>query len=471
MTTAVSPSLDSQQGADLAGSVAGTELENGFLPAGPGLERYHSDWYGSATVVAPVLRPRDTEGVRTAVNLCRTRGARIVTQGGMTGLVRACMPQPGEVVLSTERLLGIEIEPRQGTVLVGAGVTLASLDAAAREHGLMFPVDMGSRGSATLGGMISTNAGGNRVLRYGMTRASVLGLEAVLADGTVLSNLSPLMKNNTGYDLKQLLVGAEGTLGVITRAMVQLVPVPNARRVSLVSAQTLDEVQELLTAARQGLGPMLSGFEVMWRDYVECALSLPSASAIPGFSFGELAVLLEVTGTSDEACEEALASTLGNHLEAHPEADAIIAQSEAQADALWTLRDLSGEAATVFAPFAGFDVSLPLSEMEGWVGDVRAKLAKAGFERTQFYGHLGDGNLHVVVGLGDLQRKEEAETILYEALAGRRGSVSAEHGIGLSKRQWLPMSRTPEELAVMHRLKAAFDPDGILNNNRLFNKE
>jgi FAD/FMN-containing dehydrogenase len=156
---------------------------------------------------------------------------------------------------------------------------------------------------------------------------------------------------------------------------------------------------------------------------------------------------------------------------AHPEADAIIAQSEAQADALWTLRDLSGEAATVFAPFAGFDVSLPLSEMEGWVGDVRAKLAKAGFERTQFYGHLGDGNLHVVVGLGDLERKKEAEMILYEALAGRRGSVSAEHGIGLSKRQWLPMSRTPEELAVMRRLKAAFDPDGILNNNRLFNKE
>ncbi|WP_238367727.1 FAD-binding oxidoreductase [Mesobacterium pallidum] len=471
MTAVMERSLGARRDAALAAAVEQGPLRAGFLPAGPGLDRYHTDWYGTADVTAPVLRPSDTEAVRAALLLCREHGIRLVVQGGMTGLVRACLPQSGEVILSSERLQGVEIDARQSTALVGAGVTLAALDAAARSHGLMFPVDMGSRGSATLGGMIATNAGGNRVLRYGMTRASVLGLEAVLPDGTILSNLSPLFKNNTGYDLKQLLVGSEGTLGIVTRALVQLVPVPQARRVALVSARTLADAMAFLVHARATLGPMLSGFEIMWRDYTDVALALPAASPVKGFAFDALTVLLEVTGASEDAVTEALETCVGDHLERHPDTDAIVAQSEAQADTLWTLRDLSGEAATAFAPFAGFDVSLPLDEMEGWVAEARGGLAAAGFDRVQFYGHLGDGNLHVVVALGDKARKDAAEEIVYGALAGRRGSVSAEHGIGMSKRRWLPLSRTPEELSVMRRLKSAFDPDGILNNNRLFNKE
>lgn len=465
--------LSAERLAELERAAADLCGKGAYLPPGPDLARYHTDPVSQATAMAPVLRPRNTDEVAALVRFCGEIGQPLAIQGGLTGLVGAALPQPGEVVLTTERMTDLSIDPEQGTALAGAGVTLAALNDAAAEYGLAFPVDMGSRGSARVGGMIATNAGGNRVLRYGMTRASVLGIEAVLADGTVLSNLRPLVKDNTGYDLKQLFIGSEGTLGIVTRACLRLQPIPQARRIALVVAPDFEAVASLLGAARRTLGPTLTAFEVMWRDYVDDVLGLdPSKkAALPGAA--PLYVLLEASGADVATCEAALVDLLVPWLEAKAGSDATISQSEQQNDNLWALRDMTGEAARSLAPWAGFDVSLPLGRMEDWVAETRAALARAGYDRIQTYGHMGDGNLHLVVGLGQggPERKQDVDRIVYSGLKEREGSVSAEHGIGLTKRQWLPQSRSPAEIDGMRRLKRAFDPAGLLNPGRLFQME
>lgn len=441
-----------------------------WVSPGPGLERYHTDWHGAAVTTAPVLRPATTCEAATIVATCAKMDLPMALQGGMTGLVGGALPQPGECVLATERMTELEIDPQQCTAVVGAGVTLDALNAAAEQHGLAFPVDMGSRGSARIGGMIATNAGGNRVLRYGMTRASVLGLEVVLADGSVLSNLKPLIKDNTGIDLKQLFIGSEGALGLVTRACLRLQPIPPARRIALVAAPGFDSVLDLFTRARAALGPLLTAFEVMWRDYTEAALAVaPDLRATLPIDAAQY-VLIEVSGPAETTLETALSDLLMPWLETNSNADAVLSQSGQQDEKLWALRDLSGEAARNIAPIAGYDVSLPLAQVAGWSVQVKAALAERGYLNTQTYGHIGDGNLHIVVGL-DPDRagaKAEVDEIIYSALAGRNGSISAEHGIGLAKRPWLSISRSSAEINAMRRLKRTLDPAALFNRGRVF---
>jgi len=468
-------SLDENQLNSFRSNLGDSLTSSALLEPDSSLERYHSDWSSFSSVLAPVLRPKSTSETAEIVRAVSKAdaGIRIAVQGGMTGLVGAALPQKNEIVLSMERLNSITIDPVTQTAQVGAGVTLQALNEAAAEHGLAFPVDMGSRGSAQIGGMIAVNAGGNRVLQYGMTRQSVLGLEVVLANGEVISNLSPLIKNNTGYDLKHLFVGSEGTLGIITQACLSLKPIPKSRRIALATCSTFDSVVSLLNDLRNSLGSGLTAFEVMWSDYLEDAFSLPSCPALGFSKVPEIAVLVEVSSSSDQIGENALVEAISPWMENTENSDVVISQSDKQADRLWELRDLTGEAALKIAPYAGFDVTVPLDVMSRWKANLDAALESYQLTKIQTYGHLGDGNLHLVIGLDgqDPEAKSKAESAVYFTLAQFGGSVSAEHGIGMAKKKWLPLSRSETEISVMRTIKNSLDPQNILNPGRVFNME
>ncbi len=457
--------------AGLADALADVLDPQGFLPATDCGERYRTDWAGRVAAPVPVLRPATPAAVAATVAVLHARGQRLVVQGGMTGLAGAAMPLPDEVILSMERLNRIEsLDPVSATMVVQAGVPLEKVQAAAEAEGLFFPVDIGSRGSCQIGGLISTNAGGNRVLRYGMTRQSVLGLEAVLPDGRVISRMGSMLKDNAGYDLSQLLIGSEGTLGVVTRAVLALQPLPTHRQTALLSLAGFGEMTALLALCRRRLGPRLTSFEAMWRDYYDLVTGRLRVCQPPIAEPGGLLVLVEVMGTDAAADEALFMAMLEEFLQHHPGSDAALAQSLADATDFWRLRDASGEAARAFGAYAAYDVSMPLQRMPDWVEEVHARLRDAGHVHTQTYGHVGDGNLHLVVQVTgpDAYARAVADAIVYGATGARGGSVSAEHGIGMDKKKVLGLSRSADEIATMRTLKHALDPQGLLNRDRIF---
>lgn len=434
-------------------------------------ERYREDWRGMRGDPIAVLRPATPDAVAATMRVLHRLKQKVVVQGGMTGLVNGAVPAANEVVLSLERLNRIEeIDAVSGTATVQAGVPLEALQNAAREHGLFFPVDIGSRGSCQAGGIVSTNAGGNRVLRYGMTRNSVLGLEAVLPDGTVVSRMGKIIKDNAGYDLKHLFIGSEGTLGIVTRALLILMPEPTSRDTALVALHDFASVVELLTLCRRRLGARLTSFELMWRDYFALLTGPMKVGRDPFDKPHPIYALIETMGTEGERDREVLMEALGGFIEQHPGVDIVLANSLAESNALWGLRDASGEATRWAAPVAGFDVSLPLQAMESWVEKVQAEMRSWGLDHFQTYGHVADGNLHLVVGYpkSDPGMKLRINDLVYRSIGALGGSVSAEHGVGLEKKKYLTLSRSAEEIALMKKLKAAMDPDGLLNAGRIF---
>jgi FAD/FMN-containing dehydrogenase len=417
-----------------------------------------------------VLRPATTEEVATVLRLCHGARAPVVPWGGKTGLVEGGNAQD-QLALSLERMNKvIEIDPVAQTMTVEAGCVLQTVCEAADAKGLLFPLDLGSRGSATIGGNIATNAGGNRVIRYGMMREMTLGLEAVLADGTVLSSLNHLIKNNTGYDLKQLFIGSEGTLGVVTKAVLRLRPKPASQTAAFVAVDGFAKLPRLLRRVENGLGGALSAFEVMWSDFYELVTTPPATGIAPVAHGHPYYVLIEAMG-GDQADDEArFERVLGEALEAGDIVDAVIAKSQAECDRMWALRDDVGQVVRN-APIFTFDVSLGISEMEGFVAEVRETLAARWPATTlMVFGHLGDGNLHLIPGVGDgsSETRHAVEAAIYGALRTRGGSVSAEHGIGLEKKPYLSWSRNPQEIALMAALKRALDPRDILNPGKIF---
>jgi FAD/FMN-containing dehydrogenase len=417
-----------------------------------------------------VLRPDSVAQVSAALALCNQAGVAVVPQGGMTGLAGGGTPQAGWVVLSLERMRGIvDIDAASATMTVWAGTTLEEVQQAAWAAGWFYPVDLGARGSCQIGGNIGTNAGGNRVIRYGMTRQQVLGLEVVLADGTVVSSLNKMLKNNAGYDLKQIFIGSEGTLGVITRAVLRLQPQPRSTCTALCALNDYASVVRLLQHLRQSLANSMSAFEMMWPDFYDLITVLPERP--PALPRGHGAyVLVEALGADQVADQAIFEAALAAAMEEGIVVDAVIAQSETQARGLWAIRDGSGEFTRVFWPHVGFDVSIPTGELGEFVDACRAALVgRWPAVRTAFFGHVGDANLHLAVKVGEGEQPEhELDELVYGLVRQWQGSISAEHGIGMLKRAYLRHSRTEEEVAVMRALKRTFDPRGILNPGKVF---
>lgn len=449
-------------------ALARTVDEAGLITDPALLARYACDWSGKKPCKpVAVLRPDSTAALSAALAQCHAEGWPVVVQGGLTGLVGGATPQPGEIALSLERLTGVEeLDTASGHMIVRAGTTLARVQDLALAEGMNFALDLASRGSCTIGGNIATNAGGNRVLRYGMTRNQVLGLEAVLADGTVLGSLGTVMKDNAGYDLKQLLIGTEGTLGIVTRAVLRLHPEPPQRLTALVALAAFDDLVGLLGTLRHRLGPALCAFEAMWDSYFELVLETnriarPFASRHPFYALVEVELL-------DPALDrERTERLLFQVLERGAARDAIVAASLDEAARLWRIRESAGEMLGRLAPAVAHDVSLPLLRMDSYVEEVRARCRSLlGDKPFCAFGHLGDGNLHLFAALTAPEDAEAMDAIVYGALEGR-GSVAAEHGIGVSKRRWLGHTRSATEIAVMHGLKRHLDPRGILNPGRV----
>ena len=423
-----------------------------------------------------VVRPTDAAGVSMALKACRAAGLPVVPQGGLTGLCGGARPEPGWVALSLERLTGVEeIDVAGSTMTVRAGTPLELVQRAAADAGLYFALDLGARGSCAIGGNLSTNAGGNRVIRYGMARELVLGLEVVLPDGTIMTSLNKMLKNNAGYDLKHLFIGSEGTLGVITRIVLRLHPQPQCTMSALCALPDYASVVRLLGAARRGLGPLLSAFEVMWPDYwqvVTQRVGVRSPLAGPGADAHGLYVLVEAQGTDESIDAPRFQHWLEQLMEQGLLRDAAVAQSVADTQSFWALRDACAEFFPTLGPHISYDVGLAVSDMDAYVQRCKAALAeRIGGCEAVFYGHIGDGNLHLVAWVPGLpveqQPKEAMDEVIYGLVREFGGSVSAEHGIGTVKKRWLGHARSPEEIALMKTLKAALDPLGLLNPGKV----
>jgi FAD/FMN-containing dehydrogenase len=421
-----------------------------------------------------VVRPADAAGVAAAVRICQRYRIGAVPQGGLTGLCGGGRAGERHIALSLERLVGVEeIDTDQATMTVLAGTPLETVQQAAEVAGLFFPLDLGARGSCSIGGNLSTNAGGNRVIRCGMTRDMVLGIEAVLADGTIVTSLNKMIKNNAGYDLKHLFIGSEGTLGVITRVVLRLFPKPGISSVAVCAVEDYTSVLKLLTAARSDLGPLLSAFEVMWPDYWDLVTTHIGGVRDPFARDCRTCgayVLVEVLGTDPSVDGTRLESCLEQLLGDGTLLNAVVSQSVADQKAFWNLRDSVGELHQWWPGLLGFDIGLPVAAMDSYARRCKAELAARipGCESI-FYGHIGDGNMHIVTYCKGLakQPKDDVEAVVYGLVRDFGGTVSAEHGIGTTKRRWLAHARSPEQIALMRTIKAALDPSDILNPGKV----
>lgn len=457
---------------DLLNALSGVVDASGFLVGDEIGPRYtDTRGHGPSADPACVLRPTSTAEVSAILKLCHEAGRPVVPQGGMTGLVGGGATAEGDVVLSLERMTGIEeIDPHGRTMVAEAGVVLETAHGVADDAGFVLPIDLGARGSATLGGLVSTNAGGNRVIRYGMTRQSVLGLEAVLADGTILSSMNRMLKNNAGYDLKQMFIGSEGTLGIVTKCVFRLQPKPLTTCTAFVGIDEFQSVPAFLSLLDARLGGGLGAFEVMWSEYYDfvgerCPTLKPPIDAKHRFY-----VLTDALGADPEGDSDRFEGILETAFAQGLIQNGVVAQSDSDRDDLWAIREGAGEGFRTIAPLFSYDVSMPIMTMEDF-----GQRTKDGIEETfpgattLILGHLGDGNLHAVVAVGDGSdaAHRKVNDILYGVVRDLGGSVSAEHGIGTEKRDYLSWSRTEAEIDVMRALKSTLDPKGILNPGKV----
>ena len=424
-------------------------------------ESYVVDWTGRFVgAAAAVVRPGSTAEVADVVRCCASAGVTIVPQGGNTGLVGGAVPGPDDVVLSLVRLDELSaVDTIAGQVTAGSGVTIGELQRTARAAGWDYGVDWGARDTATVGGSIATNAGGSKVARYGDTRAQVLGVEAVLADGSVISHLGGLVKDNTGYHLPSLLCGSEGTLGIVTAARVRLVPLLTERVVALLSFTRVDDALAAVSTLRRSL-PSVDAIELFFDDglsLVCSTLGLTRPFPEPGAAY----LVVECADRVDPS--DAFAAAV-DELGA---AAAAVATSTEDRAALWRYREAHTEAINLIGPPHKLDVTLPSHALARFVNEVRQLVFDAlPGAQVWLFGHAADGNVHVnVTGLEpDDDRVDETVLTLVAELGG---SISAEHGIGTAKKRWLHLNRSPAEIAAMRAIKHALDPQGILNPNVL----
>ncbi|WP_050527900.1 FAD-binding oxidoreductase [Pseudorhodobacter aquimaris] len=442
---------------------------------------YTTDWTGKYTSdPVAVARPATTDEVAQTLKLAAHYGVEVVPMSGRTGLVGGAMTQGG-LIISLERLNKIrELRPETRIAIVEAGVILDSLHSAAAAEGLYFPLWFGARGSAMIGGVLSTNAGGSNVLRYGSTRALCLGLEVVLADGRVLNLMSELHKDNSGYDLRNLFIGAEGTLGIITAAVMKLVPQPRAYATATLAAKSLPDALVLLNRLQEATGGAVEAFEYMPASYMEGLAAMRPDIRQPFTPPHPVTILVELGATAprdaipDDTGEipvtTLLQEILAGMMEEGTVLDAEIAQNEAQRATMWERRELAGE--VMFAPKSaiGTDIALPLELVETFLTRMAARLPLLDAQaRDTCVAHLGDGNVHYSVfpSSDDPAIHDKVVEAVEDEVAALRGSFSAEHGVGLSKRPSMARRKDPVALDVMRSIKAALDPDNRMNPGKV----
>ncbi|HCR99144.1 MAG: FAD-binding oxidoreductase [Halomonas sp.] len=431
------------------------------------------DWFTKASCQAKaIIRPQSTEQLSQVMTLCYEANQPVVTHGGLTGVVHGAVASPDELVVSLELMNQIEhIDAVGSTMQVQAGVTLQHVQEAAQEIDRQFALDLGARGSCTVGGNIATNAGGIRVIRYGMMRQQVLGLEVVLSDGTVVSSMNTMLKNNAGYDLKQMFMGSEGTLGIVTRAVLRLHPNMPSEQTAFVAVPSFDALTSLLNMASKELANSLSAFEALWNNHYALMTSATTKHTALLANNSPFYAIIETLGSDDEKDAEAFASVLEKALEAELITDAVLASSSSQREGIWAVREDIETLVHALDPMFSYDISLPITHMDEYVTALEGKLKAQWPETCELvvFGHLGDGNLHIIVTVRDASQdaRRQVEELVYGSLVKYNGSISAEHGVGLEKRDYLTLSRSPEEIALMKRLKQAMDPKGLLNPGKI----
>ncbi len=434
------------------------------------LEEPRGRYHGSALAV---LAPATTAEVAQIVILCAATATPIIPYGGGTGLVGGQIAQsgPAPIILSLERMRGLrDVDPVGGTMVAEAGAILSDIHGAALDHDLIFPLTLASQGSARIGGLLSTNAGGVNVLRYGNARDLCLGLEAVLPDGSIMHGLSPLRKNNTGYDLRHLLIGAEGTLGIITAATLRLFPKPAKTGAALMVVPDPAAALALLRMARAQIGDGVSAFEIIGKMGLDFLDEVGPETRQPFADKPDWMCLIDLGLGADSAPEHALETLFANAHEAGLVTDGVIAQSQGQRLAFWTIRETIPEANRRIGAISSHDISVPVAAIPAFIAEAPIRLAQIGAYRINCFGHLGDGNLHYNVfptpGRTRADHENDRPAIkacVHDLVHEMGGSVSAEHGIGRLKVDDLEKYGDPAKLAAMRAIKRALDPKGIMN--------
>ena len=431
-------------------------------------------WNSAPRKAGAIIRPANTDEVSKVLLLCHQARQCVVTHGGLTGLVDGDQTTESDLVLSLERMRQIESTDSVGkTMTVQAGCILESVQNEAAANHLSFGMDLGARGSCTIGGNIATNAGGLSVLRYGMMREQILGLEVVLMDGTVLSSMNGLIKNNAGHDLKQLFIGTEGTLGVITRAVLRLRASTTSSNTTMLACKNFDDVTHILRRLDEELSGRLNAFEVLWKPVVELNTTPSTHGAVPApFDLNEMYyVISESRGANAASDTQVFEQTLQTCFDEGWASDGVIAQSAQEQANIWAIRE-NIEPMLAHEPNYVFDISLPIATMDNFVKRLHARLLEEWPDTKLFcYGHVADGNLHLIIAPPAAEpaanQAQKINQLVYEPLESIGGSISAEHGIGLSKKPWLHYSRNDSEIRVMQSLKHLFDPHNLLNRGRI----
>lgn len=435
-------------------------------------ERYNHIWRMEAGLNAFVMvLPVSTQEVSKVLSLCNQLGYNVVPFGGLTNLVGSTKTTPKDVVLSLEKMNVIEeVDVQSRTITCQAGAIIQSIQEAAANAGMLFPLNFGAVGSSQIGGAVSTNAGGLKVLKYGMTRDLVLGLEVVLADGTIITSLKKIVKDNSGYDIKHMFIGAEGTLGVITRVTLKLSEMPSSRVCAYAGINKYKNVVDFLKFMDAGLAGTLSSFEIIWPDSFK-AMTGPTASVhspIEGdFSYY---ILVEAMGADQNKDEERFHILLSDALEKGMIQNAVPAFSSSDYNWFWKIREDVKVLKDLSPNDQHFDISIPINKIGDYVEKVTEQLKKVDQVVTVFtFGHIADGNVHFIIGKSEQNAAviSKVNEVVYAPIQSLNGSVSAEHGIGVDKKEYLHLSRTPEEINLFKLLKSTLDPNGILNRGKI----
>ena len=444
--------------------------ENQLLLKDDVLSRFSHIWKTEEQLQAiAVALPKTTKEVSEIVKLCNDYNQEIIIHGGLTNLVGGTETQKNQLVISLEKMNSIEeIDSKSKTITTQAGAIIENLIDAAKEKDLLLPLNFGAKGSAQIGGAVSANAGGLRVFRYGMTRQMVLGVEVVLPDGTIISSLKKIIKDNSGYDLKQFFIGSEGTLGIVTKVVLRLQEAPKSRSSAFVALNSYDKVVTLLKYLEKELSGTLSGFELIWNRTYKAMTE--SELIKPLNDNHNYYVFIESLGSQPKQDYELLEHLIEKSLERNIIEDAVMAKTAKELHQIWQIREDVAILASKAKYDQHFDISIPISNIGNIITSIIQDLEKLDDVKTIFpFGHVADGNIHFIIGR-DINTPEvidKINSIVYSPLKKFKGSLSAEHGIGLHKKEYLKTTRSNEEIKLMEQIKTMFDPKNILNPGRI----